>query len=72
MSEPYMIKQTIQYSDGSETVLNFNANNQQEEIETIVAEAVAITSPEVESVVTASEDVSKIDNETVTSTESEE
>lgn len=46
MSEKYMTKQTIEYSDGTETVLNFNANGQQEEIETVVAEAVAETSPE--------------------------
>lgn len=48
MSEKYMVSQTIKYSDGSETTLNYVKNEKGEEIETIVSEAIAETSPEEE------------------------
>ena len=46
--EKYMVSQTIKYSDGTETTMNYDANENQAEIETTVAEATAITSPELE------------------------
>ncbi len=42
----HLVKQTLEYSDGTETVFNYTANGNQEEIETTVAAAVAETSPE--------------------------
>ncbi len=55
MSDKYMVSQTIKYSDGSETTLNYKANENMEEIETTVAEAVAETSPEEEIIETSVE-----------------
>lgn len=46
MDKAYMTKQTITFSDGTETVMNFDANGASTEIEAKVAEAVAVTSPE--------------------------
>lgn len=40
MEKPYMVKQTIFYSDGSETTLNYEKNENQEVIETVVAKEV--------------------------------
>lgn len=37
----YMVSSTHKYSDGTETVVNYTANPDQEEIETKVAEAIA-------------------------------
>lgn len=36
----YMVSSTHKYSDGTETIVNYNANPDQAEIETVVAEAV--------------------------------
>lgn len=41
-----MVKQTIEFSDGSETVMHFTQNEHGEAIETQVAEAVAENQPE--------------------------
>lgn len=69
MEKPYMVKQVITFSDGSETVLNYNKNGNQEEIETVNAEIVETNNvPEVTSEVTASEDVGQVSSETVIST----
>lgn len=40
MSTPFMVKQTITYSDGTETVVNYVDNPDRQEIEATVAEAV--------------------------------
>jgi hypothetical protein len=37
--EPYMVSNTIKYSDGTETVVNYNQNGDQVEIEAAVAAA---------------------------------
>lgn len=42
MDKPFMIKNTIEYSDGTETVITYNENENKESIETRVAEDVAI------------------------------
>lgn len=42
----HMIKQIIQYSDGTETVIDYKANENGDAIETQVAEAVAEKEPE--------------------------
>lgn len=39
-TKPYMVKQTITFSDGTETVLNYTQNENQAEIEKTVAEAI--------------------------------
>ncbi len=44
--DKYMTKQTIEYSDGTETVLTYTKNPEGELIEATVAEATAVTSPE--------------------------
>lgn len=46
MEHPYMVSNTIKYSDGTETVVHYDANGSQVEIEQEVAEAIAETSPE--------------------------
>lgn len=46
MSEKYMVSQTIKYSDGTETTMEYTANPNQEVIEETVHEAVIETSPE--------------------------
>jgi hypothetical protein len=46
MSEPHMIKQTISFSDGTETVIEYKANENAEVIEEMVAEAVEAKEPE--------------------------
>lgn len=44
----YMVSSTHKFSDGTETVVNYKANPDQEEIETTVAEAVEsdLTNPD--------------------------
>lgn len=46
MEKPYMVSETIKYSDGSEKVITYVENPDAQEIEAAVAEATAITSPE--------------------------
>lgn len=43
-----MVSNTIKYSDGTETIVHYNANGDQVEIEETVAAAVTETSPEIE------------------------
>lgn len=45
MENVYMVSNTIKYSDGTETVVNYDANGNQVEIEQQVAEATAETTP---------------------------
>lgn len=42
MSEKYLVKETLLYSDGSETVVNFKKNNEAETIEKVVEIEVAL------------------------------
>lgn len=46
MEKPHMVRQTITYSDGTETVYNYRPQDNATEIETTVADATALTSPE--------------------------
>lgn len=46
MESKYMVSNTIKYSDGTETVISYDQNGSQVEIEQEVAEAIAETSPE--------------------------
>lgn len=57
----HMVKQTIEYSDGTETVTNFTANEHGEVIEQTVTEAVAAKEPqEVETVKETPEEIEVI------------
>ena len=66
MSEKYMVKQTIAYSDGTETVLNYEQNGAAVEIEATVAEAVAgdhkVSRDVFPETVSASEPVVEVEN----------
>lgn len=62
---PYMVKTTTLYSDGSETVIEYTANPQGDAIETEVAEEMASHSdetPDAESPSDSSSDVSSSDS----------
>jgi hypothetical protein len=67
-TNPHMVKQTVTFSDGTETVINYQPQENAEEIETKVAEDVAVEDEMSEAIGTDPE-VSSVDEETVSSTE---
>lgn len=64
MSDPFMVKNTITYSDGSEIVVNYTDNKNREAIEEAVAEATEgdhKISHDVEEVIAPAEEIEAIE-----------